>query len=164
MRQMEDFMEKKELNIVVIITLAFVIVVLLAVVGGGMIYITRVQAQLTEIQEELRHVGITRRFHSGPMPGSWSSADPAASDSVEGKLRAQGKHWLKTPGDITVGSYVQDTLEGRTGQPQGRGAIGKVVALGSDGNGAQGASVDFGRGYVAGIHLSELSLVTVEDR
>ncbi|MDB5259155.1 MAG: peptidase [Candidatus Taylorbacteria bacterium] len=86
----------------------------------------------------------------------WHSTDAAASDSVEGQLRAQGKSWTKTPGDIAVGSYVQDTLEGRLDQPIGRGAIGKVTSVSSD-----GATVDFGRGLVVGIRFSELSLVTV---
>ena len=45
----------------------------------------------------------------------WSSSQAAAADSVEGQLRSQGKHWTKTSGEIKVGAYVQDILEGRLG-------------------------------------------------
>jgi hypothetical protein len=90
--------------------------------------------------------------HEGPVA---ASAD-AAADSVEGQLRAQGKHLARTSGEITVGAYVQDTLVGRANQPAGRGNIGRVVAL-ANGD----AKVDFGRGHSIGIHLSELALVSV---
>ena len=91
----------------------------------------------------------------------WTSSEVAAVDSVEGQLRSQGKRWVQTTGEITVGAYVQDTLEGRLGQPKGRGAIGKVVSVSTRDNGVQAAVVDFGRGYSPGINLSELSLVSV---
>jgi hypothetical protein len=91
----------------------------------------------------------------------WTSSEVAAADSVEGQLRSQGKHWVQTTGEITVGAYVQDILEGRLDQPKGRGAIGKVVSISTGNNDVPGAVVDFGRGYSVGINLSELSLVSV---
>ncbi len=91
----------------------------------------------------------------------WTSSEVAAADSVEGQLRSQGKRWVKNPGEITVGAYVQDVLEGRMNQPKGRGAIAKVVAISTEENGVRAALVDFGRGVTVGINLSELSLVTV---
>ncbi len=92
----------------------------------------------------------------------WTSSQVAADDSVEGELKAQGKKWTKAEGQITVGSYVQDTLEGRLNQPKGRGAIGRVTALSSGKDGPQEALVDFGRGYRVPMKLSELSLVNIE--
>jgi hypothetical protein len=97
-----------------------------------------------------------------PAPFGWHSTDPAAPDSIEGKLRAEGKRWVRTSGEITVGSYVLDTYEGRMNQPPGRGAIGKVVFVSAAIDpGPPGAMVDFGRGYEAGFHLTELSLVQI---
>ncbi len=91
----------------------------------------------------------------------WTSSQAAAADSVEGQLRAQGKHWVKTAGEITTGAYVQDILEGRLDQLEGRGAIGKVVSVSTGDNGQKVAKVDFGRGYSVGISLTELSLVKI---
>ena len=91
----------------------------------------------------------------------WTSSDVAAVDSVEGQLRSQGKRWVQTAGEIAVGAYVQDILEGRLGQPKGRGAIGKVASISTGNNDVPGAMVDFGRGYSIGINLSELTLVNV---
>lgn len=91
----------------------------------------------------------------------WTSSQAAAADSIEGQLRAQGKRWEKTAGDIKAGAYVQDTLEGRLNQPEGRGAIGKVVSVSTDNNGQQVATVDFGRKYSVPISFSELSLVNI---
>jgi hypothetical protein len=91
----------------------------------------------------------------------WTSSEVAAVDSVEGQLRSQGKRWVQTTGVITEGAYVQDTLEGRLGQPKGRGAIGKLVSISTGNDGVQAAVVDFGRGFAPGINLSELSLVSV---
>ena len=91
----------------------------------------------------------------------WTSSEVAAADSVEGQLRSQGKRWVQTTGEITVGAYVQDTLEGRLAQPKQRGAIGKVVSISTGNDGVPGAMVDFGRGYSVGINLSELTLVSV---
>ena len=93
--------------------------------------------------------------------GGWTSSEVAAPDSIEGQLRAQGKHWVKITGEITVGAYVQDILEGRLDQPKGRGAIGKVTFISTGNNGVPAAMVDFGRGNSAGINLSQLSLVGI---
>jgi hypothetical protein len=157
-------MERKELNI--IIAVAVVVAISLGVLGGGLAWLTvfralKVQhAQLAEIQAELRGNGIVGRFHSGPMPAPWTPNSIAAADSVEGQLRAQGKHWVQTTGEITVGAYVEDILENRMGQIEGRGRVGKVLVIGPDaGVGPMTAQVDFNRGVVQGIHLSELSLI-----
>jgi hypothetical protein len=91
----------------------------------------------------------------------WSSSEKAAPDSIEGKLRSQGKHWTRVPGTVSVGSYVQDILEGRLDQPIGRGAIGKVLALNESSNSVLAAKVDFGRGYSVPLNVSEISLVKV---
>jgi hypothetical protein len=88
-------------------------------------------------------------------------ADVAAPDSVEGQLRSGGKRWERTRGEISVGSYVEDVLQGRLEQPAGRGAIGKVVSIYVDEQGRAVAKVDFGRGWVVGIFPSELALVRV---
>jgi len=91
----------------------------------------------------------------------WTSSQVAAADSVEGQLRVQGKHWVKITGEIKAGAYVQDTLEGRLNQPEGRGAIGKVVSVSTDANGQKVAKMDFGRNYSVPISFSELSLVNI---
>lgn len=111
-------------------------------------------------------LGLTAcKKHAEPTPVNtlqvWTSSEIAAPDSIEGKLRSQGKHWTKITGGITVGAYVQDTLEGRLDQPAGRGAIGRVISVTSDPKVTPAAKVDFGRGYAPGINLSELSLVSV---
>ncbi len=157
-------MEKKDQNIVVITVLSVVIAILLVVVAGGFLYVRKVNAQLAAKQAALHHTGIGTMAYPAQASPAWSSSDPAAPDSVEGQLHAKGKQWVKTSGDITVGSYVQDILEGRMNQPERRGAIGKVTAVSTGDNGIAAATVDFGRGYVTGINLSELSLVTVEKR
>jgi len=99
------------------------------------------------------------QVYNGSSAFVWTSSDVASSGSVEGQLRASGQTWAKVSGTPVVGSYVQDILEGRMDQPQGRGAIGKVTSLGN--NGVDYAMVDFGNGYSVGINLSELSLVSV---
>ncbi|MEI6210143.1 MAG: hypothetical protein WCR06_00825 [bacterium] len=103
--------------------------------------------------------------HAGPpylyRATGWSSSEVAAADSVEGQLRSQGKEWTRSIDGITAGAYVQDMLEGRQGQPKGRGSIGKVTSVVRDDHRAPVAMVDFGRDYTVGIFLSELSLVTV---
>jgi hypothetical protein len=102
-----------------------------------------------------------KRFEALEPSPFWTSSEVAAADSVEGQLRSQGKRWVPTTGEITVGAYVQDTLEGRLDQPKQRGAIGKVVSVSTGKNDVPGAMVDFGRGYSVGINLSELALVRV---
>jgi hypothetical protein len=82
----------------------------------------------------------------------------AAPDSMEGRLRAQGKSWILAPADIHPGDYVEDILRGRLDQPAGRGTIGKVVSV--TGNELPTAAVvDFGRGYAVGIFTTELSRI-----
>jgi hypothetical protein len=80
---------------------------------------------------------------------------PPAADSVEGQVRAGGKSWERTQDPVQSGIYVEDILQGRLNQPQGRGALGKVTAtdvfIGLD-----HAWVDFGRGCVEHIRVSEL--------
>jgi len=93
--------------------------------------------------------------------GPVAASDGAAPDSVEGQLRAQGKGWVPSEGEITLGAYVKDMLVGRANQPAGRGDIGRVVALALGANGRPHVRVDFGRGYSVGIPLSQLSLVEV---
>jgi Skp family chaperone for outer membrane proteins len=85
-------------------------------------------------------------------------AEAPAADSVEGKLRAEGKTWERVPGEPVPGEYVEDTMIGRMNQPKGRGNIGKVISIAID-NGTSCATVDFGRGCVEGIMFSELAPV-----
>jgi hypothetical protein len=98
-------------------------------------------------------------FQPGPLQFQGPEADVAAPDSVEGKLRGDGKNWEHAPGDIVPGSYVEDTLRGRLNQPKGRGHIGKVLSLSQNESGRPCATVDFGRGLIDGIMLSELAPV-----
>ena len=87
--------------------------------------------------------------------------DIAAPDSVEGQLRSEGQRWQRTAGRIGVGSYVEDILPGRLQQPKGRGHIGKVKSFFVDENGRAVAMVDFGRGWVVGIFMPELSPIRI---
>jgi len=115
-------MEKRECNIITV--LAVVIAILLGVLVCGAAYFALYrplkdqQAQLTEIQAQLREIQTVARFRPA-MPFPQRRNDVAAADSIEGKLRSQGKHWVRTPGEITVGAYVEDIYEGRLNQPQG---------------------------------------------
>ena len=88
-------------------------------------------------------------------------SDVAAADSAEGNLSAEGKQWVPTTGEIAVGAWVVDHLDGRRDQPEGRGAIGKVISISPGDNQRPVAVVDFGRGYSPGINVSELSPVSV---
>jgi hypothetical protein len=146
-------MDKKVLN--TIIALALVIGFFAGALGGGLASFVLFRAS-----------GIPPAAWRMPPPSQpatgWKSTEVAAANSVEGKLRTEGKHWTRTTGGFAVGAYVEDIYEGRMNQPHGRGAIGKILSLGSDpNNGNPGATVDFGRGFVVGINLSELSLVQV---
>jgi hypothetical protein len=89
------------------------------------------------------------------------ASDIAAADSVEGQLRAEGTKWERTRAQMSVGSYVQDILQGRRDQPAGRGQIGKVASLYVDEQGRAVARVDFGRGWIVGIFTSELSPIRI---
>ena len=124
----------------------------------------RIVSMLTGIASIVLITGCTT--HSA-QPGVqkavvWTSGQIAAANSVEGQLRSNGKKWIETTGEIRTGSYVQDLLEGRLNQPEGRGAIGKVISVRNADNGQPVALVDFGRGYQVPIQESELSLVKVE--
>ena len=153
-------MEKKDLN--TFIVLALVIGFVAGGLGGG------IASFLMFTTLRLQPGAISQAFSPRPTPyappvqAGWHATDPTAANSVQGKLLAQGKTWVKTPGDPAPGAYVMDIYEGRMNQPQGRGAIGKVLSVcpNTEGGG-MGAWVDFGRGYVAGIKFSELSAVKV---
>ena len=140
-------MDKKVLN--TIIALAVVIGFFAGALGGGIAGFI------------LYRTLATQQFHPAQIPVGWRPTEVAAPNSVEEKLRTQGKHWVRTTGTFAVGAYVEDIYEGRMNQPHGRGAIAKIVSLDSDANGVPGALVDFGRGCVEGLNLSELSLVQV---
>jgi beta-lactamase regulating signal transducer with metallopeptidase domain len=86
-------------------------------------------------------------------------SDIAAADSMEGQLKAEGLAWERISGQIRVGTYVEDLMLDRPNQPQGRGVIGKVVSVFVDAQGRTQASVDFGRNWVMGINVTELSPV-----
>ena len=89
------------------------------------------------------------------------ASDIAASDSVEGQLRSEGTKWERTRAKMSVGSYVQDILQGRLDQPAGRGLLGKVVSLYVDEQGRAVARVDFGRSWVVEIFATELSPIRI---
>jgi hypothetical protein len=88
-------------------------------------------------------------------------SDVVAADSAEGSLWAQGNQWVPATGEIGVGAWVEDRLDGRHDQPEGRGAIGKVISISPGDNQRPVAVVDFGRGHTVGINVSEISPVSV---
>lgn len=116
---------------------------------------------------ELCHVAVSSEAKPQPqscaaiLPHQWTSAETALPGSVEWQLRSEKKRWTPTRGEICVGAYVHDILEGRLDQPVGRGAIGRVVSLSTAWNGKPLATVDFGRGFSVPIYFSELSTVAV---
>ena len=116
--------------------------------------------QLTETQSKLREneAAAETHFLQGHAAPVMAPGIPARV-SVEDQLRAEGKRWERAEGQITLGSYVQDILEGRSGQPNGRGSIAKVMSIAVNDQGRSSATADFGRGYVVGIDVSELSLI-----
>jgi serine/threonine protein kinase len=88
--------------------------------------------------------------------------EPAAPGSIEAAIRANQEHWVAAGGDIGVGDYVADMLNGRLDQPQGRGMIGRVLSMVPQAPGrAPVATVDFGQGHQPVIFLSELARVHV---
>jgi hypothetical protein len=115
--------------------------------------------QLTEIQSKLHESKTVAETHFPPVPFAGAGPIIPAADSVEAKLRSEGKHWERAEGQPVPGGYVQDLLQGRLNQPIGRGEIGKVMAVGVNDDGRPGAVVDFGRGFSTGIMFSELSPV-----
>jgi hypothetical protein len=96
-------------------------------------------------------------FQSELSPVRILPSDLAAADSVEGQLRAKGEKWERTRAQISAGSYVMDILQGRLNQPAGRGVIGKVVSIVLDEQGRAVVNLDFGRGWVVWISISELA-------
>jgi len=122
--------------------------------------------QLTDIQSKLGEIGPASQpqvvhFPAALFPGL--PADVPAADSVEGKLRANGKHWKQIQGPIVPGTYIQDMLRGRMNQPKGRGDIAKVVSVGVGDRGQPIATLDFGRGVVLNLNLAELSPLDLGD-
>jgi hypothetical protein len=101
--------------------------------------------------------------HMGMMPPNTRMVptEPAAPGSIEHKLREHGKSWVRTHGEIVPGSYVEDILKGRLDQPAGRGDIGQVVSVSVGEHDRPCATVDFGRGYKAGIDQGELALLKI---
>ena len=88
--------------------------------------------------------------------------EPAAPGSVEYSLTTNNLKWFQTSDPITIGTYVEDVLSGRLGQPDGRGNIGIVTETGFDVDyNEMAAIVDFGRNYSVGIVFSELSAVQI---
>jgi len=88
-------------------------------------------------------------------------SDTPAPDSPEGTLRAQGTQWSRAEGTVAAGDWVEDVLVGRHDQPDGRGALGKVVSVSTEDGKPPGAMVDFGRGYTVGLNLSEIAKVNL---
>ena len=104
---------------------------------------------------------VQSRPHDDIPLTTWYSSQIAGKGTLEAKLLQRNWSWIKTSAAIEIDSFVQDILEGRLGQPEGRGAIGKVESLGVGENGRRYAIVDFGRGYIVGIFLAELSVVEI---
>jgi hypothetical protein len=151
-------MEKK--NYTPILFGAFAVAAFLGFVACGIGYFS-LHRQLAQMQAELRP---SRGMGAMPFPMPVATpVTPAAPDSIEGQLRAEGKHWERTQGQIEPGSYVEDILAGRLNQPEGRGTIGKVVSTSADHQGNGTAQVDFGRGYSVPISKSELSAVSLTE-
>jgi hypothetical protein len=116
--------------------------------------ITEMQSKLHENKAVLEAPFQPFQFH-GALPAA--APEVAAADSVEGQLRAAGRHWERTEGQPLAGGYVQDILQGRMNQPKGRGSIGKVVFVNGNDGGSASATVDFGQGFIVGIACSELA-------
>jgi hypothetical protein len=88
--------------------------------------------------------------------------EPAAPGSIEYTLTSNGQSWIETSDPIITGSYVEDLLTDRAGQPAGRGFIGIVTGTDFDPDyGVDAATVDFGRDYSAGIVFPELTAVQI---
>jgi len=99
---------------------------------------------------------------SGTGSTALAQIEPAQPGSIEYTLTSNGQTWIDTSDPIITGSYVEDLLTDRDGQPDGRGLIGIVTSTGFDEDyGVDAATVDFGRGYSAGIVFPELSAVQI---
>jgi hypothetical protein len=92
-----------------------------------------------------------------------AQVEPAAPGSIEYSLTTNHETWVLSSAPITIGAYVEDLLTDRLGQPDGRGSIGIVTDIGFDPDpyNVNAATVDFGRGYSAGIVFPELSAVDI---
>lgn len=89
--------------------------------------------------------------------------EPALPGSIEYSLGTNNQTWALSPAPISIGTYVEDLLTDRLGQPVGRGSIGIVTDTGFDPDpyNVMAATVDFGRGYSVGIVFPELSAVEI---
>ena len=91
-----------------------------------------------------------------------AQVEPALPGSIEYSLGTNNETWALSSAPITIGTYVEDLLTDRLGQPVGRGSIGIVTDTGFDADyNEMAAMVDFGRDYSAGIVFSELSAVEI---
>jgi hypothetical protein len=88
--------------------------------------------------------------------------EPGLPGSIEYSLSTNHETWVLSPEPISNGTYVQDLLTDRLGQPDGRGSIGLVTDTGFDADyNEMAAIVDFGRDYSVGIVFSELSAIQI---
>ncbi len=115
--------------------------------------------RLTELQSKFHGSQETAQAPVPPVHVRAVAPDVPAPDSIEGKLRTEGKIWERINGPPMAGGYVQDILPGRLGQPRGRGSLGMVLTMAANPEGQPVATVDFGHGYVVGIAASELAAV-----
>lgn len=92
-----------------------------------------------------------------------AQVEPALPGSIEYSLTANHETWVLSSAPISIGTYVEDLLTDRLGQPVGRGSIGIVTDTGFDPDpyNVMAATVDFGRGYSVGIVFPELSAVDI---
>jgi RNA polymerase sigma factor (sigma-70 family) len=88
---------------------------------------------------------------------------------LEYQMRAEGRHWVQTQADVTVGSLVQENragyrvltnLVGQSGVPADAGTLGRVLSIGTDDRGRPTAVVDFGGGFMKTNNLFELATVS----
>jgi len=99
---------------------------------------------------------------NGTISTATAQIEPAAPGSIEYTLISNGQSWIETSDPINVGTYVEDLLTDRNDQPDGRGIIGIVTSTGFDPDySLDAATVDFGRGYSAGIVFPELTAVQI---
>ncbi len=112
---------------------------------------------LTESQASPRSGKATGKAAPPPVQIPANVPDVPAPDSVEGKLKADGKIWERADGQPMPGGYVLDILNGRADQPKGRGRVGVVLSMVVNADGGSCALVDFGHGYIVGIATAELA-------
>jgi hypothetical protein len=114
---------------------------------------------LTEISSKIHGNDEVAKAPVPPVHVPAVAPDVPAPDSIEGKLRTEGKIWERINGPPIAGGYVQDILQGRLNQPRGRGSLGLVLSMAANPEGRPVATVDFGHGCVVGIAASELAPV-----